>query len=145
MDEDERENREALMARRAPPGAGLPMHLAGLHIASGLLVVAYAVIATLSTQVTIQQTLFRGYLLLLLSVAGFLLAALALAGVIGASLEGRAARRHWEQLPAGLRERFPKFEPPAAARCLVRLSAWGTCVLWLVAWAVIFLITVRLI
>jgi hypothetical protein len=98
-------------------GARLRPHLAGLNTAGGLLVVAYAVLATISTQVTIRQTLFRGYLLLLLPLAGFLLAALALAGVVGRTRGQRAAHP------------------------LVRLSAWGTCIVWLVLWAVIFIIT----
>lgn len=101
--------------------------LAGFLAASGLLLVAYAVLANLSTTVTIQQTLYRGYLLLLVPLLGFLLAALALAGQVGAALEREPA-------PGGRR----------AARRLARLSDWGSCLLWMAAWAAIFYLNTRL-
>jgi hypothetical protein len=121
LDQDKRKIEEKGLGPRLRRGARLGPQLAGLNAAGGLLLVAYAVLANLSTQVSIQLTLFRGPLLLLLPVAGFLLAALTLVGVIGAS------REQW------------------ARRLLIRIPAWGTCILWLFLWAVILIITIRLI
>jgi hypothetical protein len=117
------------------------LRLAGLQIASGLLLVAEAVFANLSNQVSLQQTLLRGYLLLLVPVLGFLLAALALAGLIGVWLGQRAARRDWERLPAEVRPRLPALPPSGTARLLVNLAAWGTCILWLLVWVVVYALT----
>jgi hypothetical protein len=145
MDQEELKPRQGRRLRAVRPGARLQRRLAGLNAAGGLLLVAYAALANVSAQVSIQQTLFRGYLLLLLSVAGFLLSALALAGLIGLSLEERAARRELERLPAEARQSILSFQPPAAARFLGRLSDWGTCILWLLLWATVLFITTRLI
>jgi hypothetical protein len=129
---------QAFQERSAHAEMQVQLRLAGLLIASGLLLVAEAVFANLSNQVSLQQTLFRGYLLLLVPVLGFLLAALALAGMIGVWLGQRAARRDWERLPAEVRPRLP---PSGTARLLDHLAAWGGCILWLLVWVVVYALT----
>ena len=132
---------QTLRERSAHAETQVQLRLVGLLLASGLLLVAEAVFANLSNQVSLQQTLFRGYLLLLVPVLGFLLAALALAGLIGTCLEQRAARRGWERLPDEVRQRFPALPPFGTARLLVNLAAWGACILWLLVWVVVFALT----
>jgi len=117
------------------------LRLAGLLVAGGLLVVAEAGFANLSTQVSLQQSLYRGYLLLLVPVLGFLLAALTLAGLIAAAGDQRRAQRAWERLPAEVRERFPGPRPGGTNHLFSSLTGWGICILWMAAWGVILVLT----
>ncbi len=109
---------------------------------SGLLFAAFAGVLNLSTQVTIAQTLFRGYVLLLIPATGFLITFLVLLGLIGAGMAMDEVRREWEERMRA--EEISLSLPPIHARgwplWLGRLASWGICGVMLVQWAVVFLL-----
>ncbi len=109
---------------------------------SGLLFAAFAGVLNISTQVTIAQTLFRGYVLLLIPATGFLITFLVLLSLIGAGMAMDEVRREWdERLRA---EEASSSLPPIHARgwplMLGRLASQGICGVMLVVWAVVFLL-----
>jgi hypothetical protein len=111
---------------------------------TALLIAAYAVASAIRTDVSIPQTLLRGYLMLLLSLFGLVLTALVLIGLIGSSLAIRAATEEWKKLlpSADEQSRFPVLHPEGAALAFARAAWWGTCIVAVIVWAAILALTV---
>lgn len=147
MDEAQIRVWELLRARIVHEEVQARRRVSWLLATSGLLVVAYALLVTVSTDVSIRQTLLRGYLLLLVPVVGFLLALLVWIGLAGAALAVRAALAEWERLssPEGGRRQLPALYPTGWALWLERAASWGICALLAVTWVLFFVLTVNLI
>ena len=110
---------------------------------TSLLVAGYAVLATVRTDVSIPQTLLRGYLMLLLPAFGFFLSLLVLLGLVGSSLAVTAAIDEWERLaiPEDQRSHFPTLHSRGAALALGRFASRGTCFLLALFWVIVFVLT----
>ena len=86
MDEPNSKTWELLRAKIVHEDSWVQRRVLWLLGTTALLVTAYAVLCTVRTDVSIPQTLLRGYLMLLLPVFGLVLTALVLIGLIGSSL-----------------------------------------------------------
>ncbi len=109
---------------------------------SGLWLAAFAFVVHISTQVSIPQTIFRGYFLLLIPVVGFLMTLLVLLSLIGAAKAIRDVIDEWNAVPITdeARRRFPTIYSNGWARRLGQVGSLGICVVMLLAWAGVFLL-----
>jgi len=146
MDEPDFKTWELLRAKIVHEDSWVQQRVLWLLGTTALLVTAYAVLCTVRTDVSIPQTLLRGYLMLLLPVFGLVLTALVLIGLIGSSLAMRAAHEDWKKLLNSTDERrqLPALHSEGYALGFARASSWGTCVIVMIAWVVIFVLTVHL-
>ena len=118
-----------------------------LTASNGVLLAAYVGTLNLSTDVSIQQTLLRGYLALGIPFAGLLLTGLILAGVHGANVSIQEVIQEWERapVPRGRERHLPRLHSSPWPKRLGRLASYGTCAVLLLVWAaVLYMDTVLL-
>jgi len=67
-----------------------------------------------------------------------------LIGLVGSELAIRAVHKEWERLLVSTDQgrRLPVLQPPSVARALAQVSSWGTCVVTMVVWVAIVVLTV---
>ncbi len=107
---------------------------------SGFWFAAFVGVLHISNLVSIAQTLFRGYLLLLMPVIGFLVTLFVLLGLIGAARVIHATMEEWEavRMSEEERRRLPSLHAHGWPLRLRTLPSQGICVLLMVTWVVVF-------
>lgn len=143
MDQENLKAWQWLRAKVVHEDSWVQQRVSWLLGSNSLLVAAYAVLATVRTDVSIPQTLLRGYLMLLLPVFGFFLSLLILLGLVGSSLAVTGAIQEWEKfaVPEDQRSRFPSLHSRGVALAVGRFASRGTCILFVLFWVIVFVLT----
>ena len=138
---------EMMRAKIVHEDSWIQQRVSWLLAAAALFVAAYAALVAVDPNVSIPQTVLRGYLLLILPFAAFILTLLVFVGVIGSALAMRATLREWENLPISQVERslMPSLHSRGLALSLGRVASWGICIMLLLAWGVLFGLAVVLV
>jgi hypothetical protein len=149
VDEQNLKTWELLWAQIAQEEGWARQRVMWLLGTTALLIAAFGAFWAIRIDVSIRQTIFRGLLLLLLPAFGFVLTLLTLIGLVGSSLAIRAVDREWKKLVASAderadgRRRLPALRLPGAARALAQVWSWGTCVIVMLTWVAIVVLTVH--
>ena len=149
MDEPDFKTWELLRAKIVHEDSWVQRRVLWLLGTTALLIAAFGAFWAIRIDVSIRQTIFRGLLLLLLPTFGFVMSLLTLIGLVGSALATTAFAREWERLVASAderadgRRRLPALRPPGAARALAQVWSWGTCVIVMLTWVAIVVLTVH--